>query len=176
MGNTVRILENGLASFSVAVAGITPAATPTDVLLLKGAANKVISVRRIWLSGLATTAGQMIANLIRRSADNTAGTRAAVVGAPREGAGYDGAAAATFYAYSANASGLGAAVGTALGAKRLGFQLAAGIPHSVEWRPGENGMKPIKLLSATDFLAINFGGAAVPAGGILDYEIEWTER
>jgi hypothetical protein len=174
---SVNLIDASRASFTLAVGSLALAATPTDVLLMKGAAGKIIQIRRIFLSGLATTAGQMMASIIKRSTDNTGGTSTAPTGVPLESVAKDGAAQATFKLYTANPSGLGTALGT-VRQRRLFFQLAGGgTPGFAEIDFGRIGnTKTLRLSGASEFLAINLGGGAVPAGGVLDIEMDWTEQ
>jgi hypothetical protein len=68
------IMEKVIPSFAVAGVGITPAATPTDLLTITGSATRTVHIRRITVSGLATTAGTMDVSLVRRSTADAGGT------------------------------------------------------------------------------------------------------
>lgn len=169
---SVRVLEASVPSFSYSAIGLTPAATPTDIVVLKGAVGKIIKVRRIFISGIATTQGQMTVSVVKRTAANTGGTKTSPT--PGKNDSNDQLAAAGILdVYTANPSGLGA--GTTIKSRRLSFNLAANQPDRLEWVLGRGGEKPIYLNGASEFLAINLGGGALPAGGVLDVEIEWTE-
>src|SRR5216684_7916632 len=88
--------------YRYAVVGITPAATPTDVLVIQGAAGIVTRIKSIKLNGVATANGNMPVQLIRRSAANTGGTSTAPV--PGKVDSGDAAAATSVLSqYSANA-------------------------------------------------------------------------
>lgn len=173
MSGPVRLLEGGNASFHLGLFDTTPAATPTDLLLLKGAANRVFKIRRILVSGIATTAGDLPILLIKRTADNTAGTRAAQSAGKADSADASASALQAFL-YTVNASSLGASAGT-LRARRLFLNLATAAKSQVEFVFGNSWSKPIYLRGASEYLAINANGAALPAGAKLDFEVDWTE-
>lgn len=169
---SVRVLEPARATFSLSVIGIAMPATPTDVWQMKGATGKIIQLRRLLISGLSTTAGQMVASLVKRTADNTGGTSTVPVGVQADN---DGVAAATFKQYTANPSGLGA--GTVLRSRRIFLNLAAAaVPDRVEWVFGRDGAKTPRLNGPLEFFCVNMNGGALPAGGVLDVEAEWTEQ
>lgn len=174
MSGAMRILDPAKASYSWTTYGMTPAATPTDVVVVKGAALTLIKVRRILISGLATVAGDLPFDLIRRSAVNTGGTKATAV-TPVKRDLDDGAAAAAVDLYTANPSALGTAVGTLL-SRNLALIVAGAAKDRAELFFGLHGLKPIHLSSATDFLAINFKGGSLPTNAKLDFEIDWTEE
>lgn len=171
---SVRILEPSRASFAISIIGLVPAATPTDIFTMKGAAGKIIQLRRLILSGLATTAGQMVASLLKRTAANTGGTATVPVGVQADNDGVSGVVLAQ---YSVNPATLGA--GTILRQRRLFFQLAAGGPPdrvSLDFGNVLQGNKSLRLNGASEWFAINMNGGAVPAGGVIDIEAEWTEQ
>ncbi|TXH10396.1 MAG: hypothetical protein E6R03_15480 [Hyphomicrobiaceae bacterium] len=170
----VNILEPSRPTFSGAILALAPAATPTDIVTLQGAAGKIIRVHRIVISGLATTAGKLSFQLIRRSAANTAGTSAAVTAAARDPL-TDGAASAVLTKYTANPSALGTAVAT-LEARKLLLALAASSPDRLEFVFGRHGDKFLKLNGTSDYLAINCNGDTLPAGASLDINLEWSEK
>jgi hypothetical protein len=155
----------------------TPVATPTDVLVIQGSASKTLRVKRIALtSATATAAGTMPVTLIKRSAANSGGTAAltAITGAPHDS--NDAVATAVVSRVgTGNFGTLGTAVGN-LGQGRLFFPIAAsGGADRLTWDFATRQDKAIILRGIADFLCINLGGAAVPTGGSLDYEIEIEE-
>ncbi len=169
---SVRVLEASVPSFTYSAIGLVPAATPTDLVVLRGAVGKIIKVRRVFVSGIATTQGQMTVSLIKRTAANTGGTKTSPT--PGKNDTNDTlAAAAALDLYTANPSGLGA--GVTLKSRRISLNLAANQPDRIEWVLGRGGEKPIYLSGVNEALALNLGGGALPAGGVFDYEIEWTE-
>jgi hypothetical protein len=151
----------------------TPAATPTDMIVITGSASKTGRVKRIALGGIATTAGSMPVTLIRRSVINTGGTSAAVTSGGKHDVN-DATATVIPAIYSANASGLGTSAGN-LGQGRLWLPLSTGQPFPLVWDFSTRQDKALILRGTTDFIAINGNGATVPAGGAIDYEIEIEE-
>lgn len=174
---SVRLLEPARASFATSIIGLAPAATPTDIFTMKGVAGKIIQLRRLVLSGLSTTAGQMVVSLLKRTVANTGGTATAPANPAPSDAANDGASSVIMAQYSVNPTALGA--GVILRQRRLFFQLAGGgTPDRIAWDFGDisRGTKSLRLNGASEWFAINMNGGAVPAGGIIDIEVEWTEQ
>jgi len=173
----VRSSEHRKPTFRYA-GTFTPVATPTDVIMIKGSATKTLRVKRIALGGVATSNGNMPAQLIRRSTQfTTQGT--AVFNAVTAG-GYDTSDAAATGAVAtigtANITSLGTAVGGSLGQGRLFLSTTStGTPSPLVWDFATRQDKPIILRGVSDFLFVNLVGAAVPAGGVIDYEIQIEE-
>lgn len=164
--------DGNKATYRYASLGNTPAATPTDVLTITGSVTKTVRIKRIAVSGLATTAGQMPVTLIRRSAANTGGTSTAPT--PIKHDTNDAAGTAALALYSANPTTLGTTVGN-LGAKRLFLNVSTAQEDQVVWDFSTRQDKALVLRGTSDILAINLGGATVPTGGVLDFEIEYEE-
>jgi hypothetical protein len=157
------------ASLSVAVA-----ATATDVFTIYGSATAVVRIQRIEISGLATTAGGMVAQIIKRSAVNTGGTSTAMTAVPHDS--NSAAATATGLGYTANPSGLGASVG-AIRNIPLPFPLVANsIPPIAADFGSARGGQSIVLRGVAQGVAINLQGGTVPTGATLQVSFEWTEE
>lgn len=152
--------------YSCGAANNTPAANTTDFFTITGLAGGIIQIRRILLSAVSTTAGHMTPLLIRRSSADLSGTSTAPTEMKHDPTGP--ASGATLALYTANPT-LGTTVATGR-AQRLSFQLNTTTVQPVEWDFTDN---PIKLAGSADILAVNFAGAAVPAGGAIDIEIEY---
>lgn len=164
--------EGYKATYRYYSAGNTPAALPTDVLTLTGSATRTVRVKKIVLSGLATTAGQMVWSLIRRSAINTGGTSTAPV--PSKHDPNDPAPTAALALYTINPTGLGATVATVRGG-RLFHNLATAQNDRLVFDYSTNQDKPLILRGTTDILALNGGAVALPSGATLDIEVEFEE-
>jgi adenine deaminase len=162
--------EGTVATYGVAAVGITPAATPTDIVIISGSATKTVRVKQVIVSGVATTAGSMDVSLIKRTAANTGGTSTAPSIAKFDAG--DAAASAVVTQYSANASALGA--GVAIATKKLNLGLA-GDAGVVVFDFANRNDKPVILRGVAQGLAINFNGGAVPAGGSITYSVEFEE-
>lgn len=169
--------QNGIQSFvrtyKYSSLGNTPAATPTDLFTIAGAAGKVIRVTKIVVGGSAGTAGDLNPLIIRRSAVDTGGTSTNPAAQSRDTA--NAAASATLTLYTVNPAGLGTTVGTQ-DSCRLLLNLVTAAPDVCSFTYGINDDQLLVLRSATDVLAINFAGAAVPATGAVDLDVEWTEE
>ena len=104
------------------------AATPTDVLVIQGSPTHTVRIRSIKLSGYASTGGQLVFFVIRRSSANSGGTAS-----PRTPLLFDTADAtnwaptATVNTYTANPASLGISVGTAA-IRRLCFNVITSTP------------------------------------------------
>lgn len=151
---------------------LTPAATPTDIIVIPGSSTRTGRIKSIVLGGIATTAGSMLATLIRRSTLNTGGTSAAATGAPHDI--NDAAATVIPQVYSANPTGLGTAVGN-MNRGRLWLPLATAQPSPLRWDFSTRQDKALIVRGVTDVIAVNLGGAAVPSGGAIDWEVEIEE-
>jgi hypothetical protein len=164
------------ATYAYCLFQALPYAVPTDLITLQGSATKTIRVTRVALSGVATAAGVMQYQIIKRTAANTAGTSSSQSAAIVSYDSTSAAATAVVSLYTVIPTGLGA--GRTLQGGRLYFPpLATPISNEplarVEW-----GIRPAQALvlrGTTEWLAINFNGSAVPSGALVDVVIEWTE-
>ena len=162
--------EGTAATYGVSGVANTPAATPTDVVILNGSATKTVKVKRVTVSGQATTAGSMNVSLVKRTAVNTAGTSTAVTAAQFDS--IDSAATAVAKLYTVNPTSVG--TGVALSAQELNFGVA-GAAGTVVFDFANRNDKAIYLRGVAEGLAINLNGAAVPAGGTFGFTIEFEE-
>lgn len=165
-------IESQLKTYKYSSLANTPAATPTDIFTITGSATRTIRITKIVIGGLATTAGQLNPLLIRRSAANSGGTSSAPTPLKRDT--NDSAATATLALYTANPT-VGTTVGT-LDSCRLFLALATATPNQCKFEFGVNNDKMLLLRGTSDILAINFAGATVPAGGVVDIDVEWVEE
>jgi hypothetical protein len=97
-----------IKTYSAAIAVLSPAGSPTDVLTLLGAAGVITKVQRIRASGISTLGGTIVLRVIKRSSADTGGTSSTVTAVSHDSD--DSAAASTCLAYTANPT-LGSAVG-----------------------------------------------------------------
>jgi hypothetical protein len=172
----VRTSEHRKPTFRYA-GTFTPVATPTDVLMIQGSATKTLRIKRIALGGVATANGNMPAQLIRRSTQFT--TQGSAVFTAITAGKHDTTDAAATGVVStigtANLTSVGTLVAN-VGQGRLFLPTTAtGTPSPLVWDFATRQDKPLILRGVLDFLFINLVGAAVPAGGVIDYEIEIEE-
>lgn len=153
------------ASFS-----IVPAGSATDVVELKGSATKRIAVKRIIISGVQTTAGQVLIDLVLRSTASSGGTSTAPTIVKHAQA--RDAATATIKAFTANPT-----VGTLIGsARKVRVPIGAAtslVPPTV-LTFGDAG-EELVLSGVTQVLCLNLAGVTV-TGGTLDVTIEFIEE
>jgi hypothetical protein len=162
--------EGIYSTYGITGVANTPAATPTDVFILNGSATKTIKIKRVTVSGLATTAGSMNVSLVKRTVVNTAGTSTAPSIAQFDS--LDASATAVPKLYTANPSALGA--GVSLSSQTLNFGVA-GAAGTVIFDFANRNDKAIYLHGVAEGLAINLNGGAVPSGGTFGYTIEFEE-
>ncbi len=163
----------GRNSTYVASAGVTSAASATDIFNLKGSASRVVTVTSVECNGIATTAGVANLSLIKRSAANSGGTSTAPTVVPTNSGLPAGTAA--LLAYTANPT-VGTVVGT-VGAKTLGMPLATGggAPSALWNFVSDQFNQPVVLNGVAESLSVNGNGVTLPAGAVLNCTFTWTE-
>lgn len=164
------------ASYIAFTPTFSPGATPQDIFSISGSATKLIRVLSFYLSTGQTAAGVNSWQIVRRSTANSGGTSAAVT--PIRSDLNDPAQTALVLQYTANPTA-GTLVGNAW-AGQVGAvtPTTAGVPGLVGFYVNftEDLGKAIILRSASDVLAWNFGGAALPAGLAVRCGCRWTEE
>lgn len=169
-------IRNSDQGYKYAALAVAPVATPTDFIVIQGSANRFVLVRRIVLSGVATAAGNMPVQLIRRSAADTTSCVLTPVTAAKLAVPNAAPVAVVSTVGTANCGSLGTSAGV-IGAGRL--QLSAsgtGVAvNPLTWDFGFRLDQKLQLRTASEFLVINLNGAAVPAGGVIDFDIELEE-
>jgi hypothetical protein len=154
-----------------------PVATPTDIIVIKGSATKTLIVKRIKICGAATAAGTMPAKIERRSDAGTVGSAVlTAVAAAKHDSAQDAATGVVSTVGTANYTTVGTTAGV-VGAGRLQMTaLATGVAAiPLEWDFACRDDKGIYLRGILEFLCVNLNGAALPSGGVVDYEIEIEE-
>lgn len=162
--------EGTKATYSAGVIDFTPVATPTDFFTLVGSGTKTVRVRRISISGFATAAISVNIQGIKRTTANSGGTSAQPSIAQMDS--NDGAATAVVNTYSANPT-LGTGVNIRTSKLNLGATGAAG---TVTWEFGTRNTRALMLRGVAQCFSLNWNGAAVPSGTLLDIDVEFTEE
>jgi hypothetical protein len=167
------VSEAKRATYSSCVLNLAPAALATDVFVVVGSATKVIAITRLIINGIQTTAGSVSFQLLKRSADDTAGTSTALAKVPHDS--NDAAATAVVRAYTANPTGVGALVG----AIRTSNIFLPGAATAVDvqgqiFEFANEDREGIILRGVTQIFAVNLNGVTV-VGGSLNVSIEWLE-
>lgn len=160
-------------TYSAVVNALTPPATPTDMVTITGSATKTIRIRRVELSTTQTTAGINTFFLVKRSTANSAGTSSSATAVPHDS--NNAAATATVLSYTANPT-LGTAVGNVRGTKLLTPAATSLAQAPYEWDFDGPLGQSIVLSGTSQVLALNFNGAALPAGLSVNCTITWTEE
>lgn len=162
----------------------TPAATPTDLVIIEGSATKTVRVVSFVISTTNTAAGSQQFFLVKRSAADTTGTFVAATAVPLDS--NDAAATVNRVGhFTANPGALGAAVGT-IQTKRVASPAAvpgsfAGVKEDagvdmLGFAPNSLLDQLVTLRGVAQCLALNFNGAALVAGQTHAYTIVWIEE
>ena len=174
-GQYTTPLDGFRATYSATSAiAFASASSATDIFTITGSASKTIRILRIGFSLQVTTAGIINVLLVKRSAANSGGTSAAATAVPHDS--NDAGATATVLNYTANPSGLGAAVGTVRGVRI--FPITSGSDVYTTWQEFEFGNLPEKavvLRGTSQVLALNLNAATVTGGTWICF-VEWTEE
>jgi len=160
-------------SYAAVAAAFTPYATPTDIITLPGNPNTLVRLTRISLSSIQSTGGLNNWKLIKRAAANTGGTSAPLTAVPMD-SGYP--AAQSIPKKWTAAPTINNTLGSIAEVQLL-------TPASTAANTGDTSIylaSPLgathALRGATEELALNFSGAAVPSGLSIAVLLEWTEE
>ncbi|MES2864089.1 MAG: hypothetical protein V4666_08225 [Bacteroidota bacterium] len=159
--------EKTAKTFSCAT-NITIAAAATDIAVLPGNASNAVYVTKVVVSGIQTTAGTGLVQLVKRSTANTGGTSAAILSIAHDSAD---TAVSLPLSYTANPT-TGTPVGT-MRSETIVLGNATGTSTKAIWDFGERG-KHVLLTGVAQGLAINLNGSTY-AGGQISLYIEWLE-
>lgn len=176
LGNSkVGLVETTIAkpTYTAVAAAFTPPATPTDMVTLTGSATRTIRITRIEFTSTQTTAGVNTIFLVKRSTANSAGTSTALTAVSHDSS--NSAATATALSYTANPT-LGTTVGNIRATRVLSDAITSVSPDVQLWEFNTLTSQSIVLRGTSQVLAINFNGAALPAGLSVTAAIEWTEE
>jgi len=160
-----------LPTYASVTGGLMSAITATDIVTIYGSATKIINVLSITISGIQTTASQVLFILTNRSSVNTGGTSVVQINVP-----YDSlqpAGTATVRGYTVNPATLGAAVGN-VNRDRSFVAGVGSATHAniLEWRFTDS--KNFVLRGTSEGLCINLNAETI-TGGVFNVRIEWTE-
>lgn len=173
--SNVNILSSLKQYHSAATGSFTPPATPTDMAIITGSATKTIRVTKIELSTLQTTAGQNVFFIVARSAANTGGTAVAATAVSFDS--NNSAATAVVQHYSANPTGLGAAIGNVKVTRLVTPQATTAGQDVYVFDFTNYGLSSgFVLHGTTQSLCLNFNGVALPAGFSVAVNFEWVEE
>lgn len=177
MANHIEIVDGTKASYYYAALAFAPFAAPTDFIVIQGSPTRTLRLRRIRLTGAATAAGTMPVQLVKRSTAGVLGSAVlTAIAATKNDSGDPAATGAVSTVGTANFTTLGTLTGV-VGVGRLQMTaLATGLAvEPVIWDFSTRRGKACILRGISEFLCINLNGAAIPSGGVIDYEIEIEE-
>ena len=152
-------------------------ATPTDFIVIQGSATKTVFVKRIKLIGAATAAGNMPVQAVRRSDNGTPGSAVLTAVTAAKADTTDAAATAVVSTVgTANYTTPGTSAGVVATGRLQMTALGTGVAVvPTVWEFATRQDKGIALRGTGQYLNLNLNGAAIPAGGVIDYEIEIEE-
>lgn len=156
------------------VYGLAPTGAVTDILILGGAAGKVVRLKSITVSGAATAATNIGVYVFKRTTAATGGTPVAVTKTASDLT--DPAASATLNSYAGGAPTVGS--GTMLDGCRLNLAPAAnGSIDRFMFQYTWQNDKAAVLRAASDAIAVGLNGQIISGvSGVLDIAITWTEE
>jgi len=164
------------ATYTYLITATAPYATPTDWVVLRGSATKLVKVVRTSFVGFATAATNILFTYKTHSIANTAGTNTNPAAIQRDSG--DAAPTALIFLYSAaptiNASA--AIVANVWTQLAVTMATASVLPLPVVQDYGLGPYQPWVLRGVAQEFAINFNAVAVPSGGLYTYELTWTEE
>lgn len=164
-------------AYSYSGGTFAPVATPTDWLIIQGSASKIVRLKRVTISGFATTAGDLIMSLRKASDAGTIGSAVltAVTATPHDSTNA-AATAVVSTVGTANYGTIPTVVGTSIRYERCYLNIVTtGNTQTITWDFTTRGDQPPTLRSATEYLCINSAGGTLPAGTKLDWSIELEE-
>lgn len=168
--------EGTKATYSYSSISNTPAAAATDILTITGSGSKTVRITKIVVTGNATAQAAFSMLLVRRSTADSGGTSSTPAALKYDTS--DGAATAVVTLYTANPASLGTTVGT-VKAFRVPLVIntfaAPGI-QTVVFDFTTRNEKGLVLRGTSDILAINGNAGTISAGGVLDFDVTWTEE
>ena len=151
-------------------------ATPSDVVQITGSATKTVRIKKIVVSGQATTNKIWPLSIIRRAAAISGGTPTTPVITKFDT--NDASVTAVVTHYASGGLGTPAAANPAssvMFAYQLDLTAPATVLQPISIDLCTHSDKAIVLRGAADCLVLNLGGGALVAGETLSYCIEWEE-
>lgn len=157
--------------------GYAAYATPTDMLTISGSSTKIIRIMAAVMRIGTTSASLQKLYFVKRTAANTGGTSTTPTPSKLDSASPAASAVLRLYTAIPDTLGTGTTLGEAnvvtavLTAAPGVFQLATPVRQA----DTITIHTPVILRGASEFLCLNWGGAALPAGFTATWEILWTE-
>jgi hypothetical protein len=162
-------------TFSVCASLFTLPAAPQDVIQVVGSATKTVRIKKVRLSGQATTLKQWPVKFIRRVSALTGGTQVAPPVNAMDYSDIGNATAVVTHFTTLDTAVAANPASSVLLATELDLTAPAALSACRTFEFSSQGEKPIVLRGAADCLVINLGGGALTAGEKLSYSITWEE-
>lgn len=166
--------DGSKATYATGALGITPAATPGDVIQVQGSATTTVRIKKLTFQGVASTAKQWPVTVRRAVAAHTDGTAVAPVITKFDTG--DAAAAAVVTHLTANpAAKASNPADSVLFVRDVTFTAPASAaePWVIDFCQRQD--KALVLRGAADCLVVSLGGGALTAGEKFSYSVEWEE-
>lgn len=182
----ILVYTQKLSTYAAGITNLVPTTPATDIATITGAPGKVIKVRKVHISGVATSAAQLDIFLIKRTGLNTGGTLTTPTVVPFDT--LNAAAGAVVRAYTVSPTTLGS---TANGGGTISQSMLYLSPTTntnnnfiqagnfVDILFEDDSKQPLTLrdiAGVSESLCINLNGITVPAGINLEIDFEWTEE
>ena len=162
------------ATYTYAISATAPYASPTDWIVIRGSATKLVKVVRLSITGVATAATSVVFTLKKHTIANTAGTSTNPTAVQHDSG--DGVATALILLYTVAPTIDASATIWKTVRLTMGIAPAAttAITDRYVWDVGDSPYQPLVLRGVAQEFAIN--SPTVPSGGVYDVEIVWTEE
>ena len=175
-----KSVGEGRANFQYSSGDLAPVATPTAVMVIQGSATKTVEIRRIAVTGGATAAGSMRIVVTRRSTAGSVGSAVLTAVTPAKRDTTNAAATAVVSTVgTANYTTMGTTAGE-IANGRLNLVAIGSAATSSDAQPyllefGEKNDQPLRLIGTSDYVTIEGGGSALPAGAKWDLNVTTSE-
>lgn len=167
---TYNVPSPGTKIKSYHASSIFAGSSTTDNAVIPGNGTNIVLVTGIYVSCTQTSSGIITLSIVKRSTADSGGTSSSMTTVPDDSA--YAAASTTPKTYTGTGPTVGTPVGT-LDSYQLGcLATSTSSPNDIYIMPGVQ-FSPIVLNSATQQVAVNFGGAI--GGGQLTVTFTWKE-
>lgn len=175
MGNQLVSSDSRKPCYNFSVSAFAAVAAPTAVLVIQGSATRTIRVRSVTIAGAATAAGNMPVVLTKRSSAGTVGSAVltGVTGAQMDSADVAPTAVVSTVG-TANYTTLGTTAGVVASGRLSMAALATGVASPTVFGFGL-GSKALVLRGTSQYLTVDFSGATIPSGGVMDFTVQLEE-
>ena len=170
--------DGNKATYQYSYSALAPAATPTAFCIIAGSATKTVRIKRIRVSGVATSTGNMQIQLARWSTAGSVGAAVTIAVNPVKHDVWDPSATATVNVITtSNYTTQGTGSTTPFLCDRIYMPAVAtgNYANPCEFNFATRSDKALILRGTTDIIAISGNSSALPAGGVIDIQIETEE-